>query len=81
VTSKTVLREILRRAAQDRYALVDGELDLGLHSIAVPVQTSVGLTIAAINAGVHVASLDADEMVSRILPVLRDQAAILSGLL
>ena len=81
VTEKKALIEILRQVEKDRYAVVDGELEPGLRSIAVPVQTSAGLTIAAINAGVHVASLTTEEMISRILPVLREQTAILAKLL
>lgn len=81
VTNKSALMEILQQVTKDRYAVVDGELEPGLRSIAVPVQTSSGLTVAAINAGVHVASVSAEEMISRILPVLREQTAILSKLL
>jgi IclR family pca regulon transcriptional regulator len=81
VTDKAVLMDLLRRVATDRYAIVDGELEPGLRSIAVPVQTSAGLTIAAINAGVHIASSSREEMIARILPVLRQQAAILAKLL
>lgn len=81
VINKAALKEIIRQVEEDRYAIVDGELEPGLRSIAVPVQTSAGLTIAAINAGMHVASVATDEMISRVLPVLREQTAILRDLL
>ncbi len=85
-TSKTVctkagLVSVLNQVAKDRYAVVDGELEPGLRSIAVPIRTPQGRTIAAMNAGAHVSSVSIEEMEQRILPVLREHAEILSRLL
>jgi IclR family pca regulon transcriptional regulator len=81
VTSKTGLTNILNQVAMDRYAIVDGELEPGLRSIAVPIRTSQGKTIAAMNVGAHVSSVTVEDMVHRILPVLHRHAEILSRLL
>jgi IclR family pca regulon transcriptional regulator len=81
VTTKKGLMNILAKTAEDRYALVDGELEPGLRSIAVPIRTPQGKTVAAMNVGVHVASVTAEEMERRILPVLRMHADILSRML
>jgi IclR family transcriptional regulator, pca regulon regulatory protein len=81
VTSKTALINILNQVAKDRYAIVDGELEPGLRSIAVPIRTPQGRTIAAMNAGAHISSVSVEDMTVRILPVLRQHAEILSRLL
>lgn len=81
VTTKTGLMNILSQVAKDRYALVDGELEPGLRSIAVPIRTPQGKTVAAMNVGAHVSSVSVDEMIERFLPVLRQHAEILSQLL
>lgn len=81
VTTKAGLMNILNQVAKDRYALVDGELEPGLRSIAVPIRTPQGKTIAAMNVGAHVSSVTVDDMIERFLPVLRQHAEILSQLL
>lgn len=84
-TSKTIcdrnsLLDILKQVAKEQYAVVDGELEPGLRSIAVPIRTREGRTIAAMNAGAHV-STSAEDMLRRILPVLHQHAEALSNLL
>ena len=81
VVSRPRLAAILAEVAQRRYALVDGELEPGLRSIAVPIRNSAGRVIAAMNVGVHISSSTAEEMVKRYLPVLTENAEILSRLL
>jgi IclR family pca regulon transcriptional regulator len=81
VTTKTGLTQVLNQVATDRYALVDGELEPGLRSIAVPIRTSQGRTVAAMNVGAHVSSVTVEDMLRRILPVLHQHAEILSRLL
>ena len=81
ITSKSGLMNMLAKVAIDRYALVDGELEPGLRSIAVPIRTLQGKTIAAMNVGAHVSSVTVEDMETRILPVLRQHAEILSRLL
>ena len=81
VTSRTQLASILAQVAQQQYALVDGELEPGLRSIAVPIRNSTGRVIAAMNIGVHICSATAEVMLKRYLPVLNKNAEILSRLL
>ena len=81
VTSKAGLMEILAKVAVDRYALVDGELEPGLRSLAVPIRTPQGRTVAAMNVGAHVSSVTVGDMLERILPVLQQNADVLSRLL
>jgi IclR family transcriptional regulator, pca regulon regulatory protein len=81
VTSKTALINILNQVAIDRYCLVDGELEPGLRSIAVPIRTPAGRTVAAMNVGAHVSTVTIEDLTRRILPALREHAEILSRLL
>jgi IclR family transcriptional regulator, pca regulon regulatory protein len=54
------------------YALIDQELEIGLCSIAVPLESDRGETIAALNIGAPAALVPAAEMVTRYLPLLRE---------
>jgi len=81
ITDKRVLREIIRGVGQDEFALADEELELGLRSIAVPVKNHQGRVVAAMNVGVHAARVTTAETIHRFLPILQEQAALLSPLL
>lgn len=69
VSSKTGMTSLLAQVASDRYALVDGELAPGIRSLAVPIRTPPGKTVAAMNVGGHVSSVTAEDMLRRIPPV------------
>ena len=74
IREKAALRSELDRVRQQGYALVDEELELGLRSLAVPVMTRGGRTVAAMNTGVHVSRVTTGDMVERYLPVLKEGA-------
>ena len=71
----------LRRVLAQGYALIDEELELGLCSMAVPVEDDKGRTVAAINIGAPAAYVRASEMVERYLPLLKDTQAALRRVL
>ena len=52
------------------YALIDGELELGLRSIAVPVFNNRGTIVAAINIGAQAARVSMETMRAVFLPHL-----------
>jgi IclR family transcriptional regulator, pca regulon regulatory protein len=81
VTDKEQLKSILRRVAEQGYALVDEELELGLRSIAVPVSSRQGRVVAAMNIGVHAARVSAQECIDRLLPILQENAENFAQLL
>ena len=56
--------------AQEGYAIVDQELEVGLRSIAVPVM-SRGKVVAALNIGIQAERVTVTELRSRFLPALR----------
>src|SRR5919109_1963896 len=49
VTDRQELFDIIRRVADDGYALVDEELEIGLRSIAAPIRDRSGKIVAAVN--------------------------------
>ena len=69
-------KRLLSAIAADRtrgYSLVDREAEPHFRSIAVPVKRYDGTIIAAINIGAHVDRVSTDAMVTRFLPLLREQ--------
>ncbi|AKH42920.1 IclR family pca regulon transcriptional regulator [Altererythrobacter atlanticus] len=75
LTGKTVtdprrLLTILEGVKRDGYAIVDQELEIGLRSVAVPVESS-GRVIAALNIGCAASRIPIEEMLTRFLPRLR----------
>jgi IclR family pca regulon transcriptional regulator len=70
-----------RKVRAEGYALIDQELELGLCSIAVPVENDRGQTVAAINIGAPAAHVPAAEMVARYLPLLKETQAALRTVL
>jgi IclR family pca regulon transcriptional regulator len=74
------LLEIFGKVAEEGYAIVDQELELGLRSIAVPVMGASGV-IAAVNIGTQAARVSMTELRMRYLPVLRKAAQELCAML
>lgn len=73
--TKTDVEELLtefRHVREQGYAVIDQELEIGLCSIAVPVENDRGQTVAAINIGAPAAHVPAAEMPARYLPLLRE---------
>ena len=75
------MREALESVRRNGYAINDQELEIGLRSIAVPIEAPDGRVVAALNVGVQAARISVAEMESRFLPVLRDGARELGLLL
>jgi IclR family transcriptional regulator, pca regulon regulatory protein len=84
-TSRTVtdpqrLREIVREAGRQGYAIVDQELEEGLRAIAAPIRGSGGTggsggtVTAAINLSAHASRVSLAAMRSELLPSLLDTA-------
>ncbi|TLX08583.1 IclR family transcriptional regulator [Rhizobium sp. MHM7A] len=80
-TDPDELIEEFRRVRAEGYAIIDQELEIGLCSIAVPVENHRGETVAAINIGAPAAIVSAAEMKERYLPLLKETQAALRPLL
>jgi IclR family pca regulon transcriptional regulator len=68
------------RVADEGYAIVDQELEIGLRSIAVPVFGPAGI-VAAANVGTQAARVSITEMRTQYLPALRRLSRELGALL
>ncbi|WP_128375259.1 IclR family transcriptional regulator domain-containing protein [Streptomyces cavernae] len=69
------LTAVLAEVRRTGYALVDGELEEGLRSIAVPVRDRAGRAVAAVNVAMHTTRRTPAECVTDVLPALRATAA------
>ena len=81
LTSVDKLRQTLRTVRKNAFAIVDQELELGLRSMAVPIQNRNGKVEAALNVGMHAQRVSVQEMQAKFLPHLRSAAQELSVLL
>lgn len=70
VATREALREAVEAARRRGWALVDQEIEIGLRSLAVPVRSRWGRTVAAINTHVQAGRMSPEEMVERLLPPL-----------
>ncbi|MFD7710301.1 IclR family transcriptional regulator C-terminal domain-containing protein [Streptomyces sp. NPDC059786] len=71
LTDHEQLKAVLERVRQDGYALVDGELEEGLRSIAAPVRDRDGRVVAAVNVAMHSSRRTPERCVTEVLPELR----------
>ncbi|MER6159747.1 IclR family transcriptional regulator C-terminal domain-containing protein [Streptomyces sp. NPDC001868] len=79
VTDRRDLLAVLERVRDAGYALVDGELEEGLRSIAVPVRERGGRVVAAVNVAMHSSRRSVEECVAEVLPELRDAVGRIEG--
>jgi IclR family pca regulon transcriptional regulator len=81
VTSVDKLAMLLRNVRRNGYALVDQELEVGLRSLAVPVFAPSGKVVATLNLSGSAPRMPVYDMQTRFLPLLRNAANELGGLL
>ena len=70
VTSKVKLRAEIERVRLENYSIVDQELEIGLGSISVPIRSSEGRVLAALNVCCPSSRTTVEDMQKRILPEL-----------
>ncbi|MEH3128245.1 IclR family transcriptional regulator domain-containing protein [Agrobacterium cavarae] len=75
-----LMAEIEETAARG-HAMIDQEVEIGLRSLAVPLRSARGKTIAALNVGVAASAGSMQDLVERYLPALGAVQAELKGLL
>jgi IclR family pca regulon transcriptional regulator len=75
VTSPDTLARIVVETAGQGYALVEEELEDGLRSLAVPVRDAHGHVRAALNLAQHTGRGTREQMLTTLLPALRETAA------
>jgi len=79
VTTADALRAELDRVRAQGWALVDGELEPGLRSVAVPLHDRRGTVVAGVNVSTSATRDTVDDVLSRHLPPLRATAAAIEA--
>lgn len=74
LTDPSAIREAIMTTRKSGYSLSDGEVELGLCSIAVPIVNGQGKTVAALNATAPSVRAQGKEMSEQFLPLLRQVA-------
>ena len=72
VTDPEEFRRLLAKVRDQGWALVDQELEIGLMSIAVPLRSSAGTIVGAINVGAPTVRMGPQYMIDSILPKLQE---------
>ncbi len=85
-TSRTVwrraaLEDEIRKCRRQGYSLIIDELEEGLSAVAVPIIDGGGRTIAAMNIACNSGAVKRQELVSQILPELRQAVSRLNSIL
>jgi IclR family pca regulon transcriptional regulator len=83
-TPKTIadpdeLRAALAEVRKQGWALVDEELEVGLRSVAAPIRSAEGRTIAAMNVSAAASRVSLEELQERFLPKLLRTADLISA--
>lgn len=79
VTSPDALRDELARVGEQGWALVDGELEPGLRSVAVPLHDRRGDVVAAVNVSTSATRDSVDHVLAQYLPPLQRTAAAIDA--
>jgi IclR family transcriptional regulator, pca regulon regulatory protein len=81
VTDVDALMALLDDVRRDGHALVHGELEEGLVSMAAPIVNRAGRVVAAINVSAQDQRMPPDQMRKRLLPRLLESAASINTLM
>ncbi|WP_206241310.1 IclR family transcriptional regulator domain-containing protein [Novosphingobium terrae] len=65
------LQAICDKVAEEGYAIIDQELEMGLRSVAVPVRGMSGRVVAAVNVGTQASRVSVVDLRTHFLPALR----------
>ena len=79
VATRSELAVVLAQIRAEGYALVDQELEIGLRSLAVPIHDPSGTVVAAINTSTDARRGTPEDVLTVLLPVLRDTATAIES--
>ncbi|KQP74361.1 IclR family transcriptional regulator [Microbacterium sp. Leaf288] len=79
LTTADALRDELARVREQGWALVDGELEPGLRSVAVPLHDRRGDVVAAVNVSTSATRDTVQHVVEQYLPPLQHMAAAIDA--
>jgi len=72
--SREELARDVRRVREQGFSVIDEELEAGIRAIAVPVVSKEGHVAGSLGVGALASRVSLDDLQSRFLPALRDQA-------
>jgi IclR family pca regulon transcriptional regulator len=81
LTDVDALMDVLEQVRRDGHALVHGELEEGLVSMAAPIVNRAGRVVAAINVSAQDQRMPPEDMRKRLLPRLLEAAASINTLM
>ena len=81
ITTRASLRKELQQVKQQGYARVDGELELGLYTLAVPIFNAEDIPVAAVTFGGNVARINDQNIAKKFLPEIFSVAESIGKLL
>lgn len=81
ITDIALLRQCIQQAAQDDYAVVSEQHELGVHALAVLLRNMQGQTVAALNVVAPPGRLQPEVLPRDLLPLLQEAARELRPLL
>jgi IclR family transcriptional regulator, pca regulon regulatory protein len=79
ITDPRALRDAVLKTREQGWAIADQELEVGLRSVAAPVRTAAGATLAAVNVSAAAQRVSLDEFCQRFRPALLETAAAISA--
>ncbi len=74
IVSHDALARDIRRVREQGFSIIDEELEAGIRAIAVPIVSKEGLVAGALGVGALASRVSLEELQTRFLPALRDQA-------
>jgi IclR family pca regulon transcriptional regulator len=80
LVSRDALARDVRRVREQGFSVIDEELESGIRAIAVPIVSREGHVAASLGVGALASRVSLDELQSRFLPMLRDQARAIGQL-
>ncbi|MFC6355908.1 IclR family transcriptional regulator domain-containing protein [Luethyella okanaganae] len=79
LTDRGELRAELDQVRAQGWSLVDGELELGVRSVAVPLRARDGRVVAAVNVSTSATRDSVEHLIGTYLPALRDTATAIEA--
>ncbi|CAN7558770.1 helix-turn-helix domain-containing protein [Trinickia sp. LjRoot230] len=74
LTDKTRLRETIRQARVDGFAVVEQQLQIGVRGIALPLKNRQGEVVAALSTNMPIGKETTEAALQRVLPYLQEAA-------
>jgi IclR family pca regulon transcriptional regulator len=81
IVSREALARDIRRVREQGFSVIDEELETGIRAIAVPIVSKEGHVAASLGVGALALRCSLDDLQSRFLPTLRDQARAIGHLI